>query len=204
MSDEKTQPNTQGRQEGPPMLLARKHEDSQNQLRREKHLQHQPSTYRHATAQRGIHRERTRQQPRDHGRGRDAAQQLRRHDQSSPQKPHGAGEHHGQADHGVKLPAADAEKHPHVDGEAQAKAQGDEEETGDRVAAAGSSRVVGDVSAGKGEEEKEKGADELGKGSYNVVLGAKRQGLEDPRAWSVMVMIGVVIVMPTRKGCPGG
>jgi len=165
LRDEEGESDADGGDEGALVLLGREHEDAEDELGGEDHLDEEALHDRCPTAQRRLHRQWTGKHARHERRGRDAAEDLGNEQENPSVIRKGSDDAHAKRDGRVEQTAGNAEEHPGVDGEREAEAQGDILELL-RVAAdlglalaGGGVDVVRHLGAAEGEEEEEDGAD---------------------------------------------
>ena len=177
------------------MLLGRKHEDGEDQLSGQEHLNEETLGDGCASPQGCLHVQGPREQTGHDGGGAHACQHLRYEEQSPScvwQCPNQA---HAQGDGRVEQAAGDAEEDPCVDGEGEAEAQADVEELGrigglgDGGGIAGLRLGVGDLGAGVGEEEEEEGTDELASHGHKMALSRLWKAVEEGEAGDVIFCI---------------
>lgn len=168
LRNEERQANTDGSDESTAVLLARQHEDGDDQLGREEELDEEALGDAGAAAQRGGDPQGARGEAVDDGGGRDAGEELGGHDEREADPVGGAGEHHGDGDGRVQHGAADAEEDPRVDGEAEPEAQADVEEPRRRVAVGERVRHVGPAER---EQQEQEGPHELARRGHEVCWG---------------------------------
>lgn len=151
--------------EGTAVLLARQHEDGDDELGGEEDLDEEALGDGGAAAERGGDAEGARGQAVDDGGGGDAAEQLGGDHEQEADPVGGARRHHGDGDGRVQHGAADAEEHPRVDGQAEPEGQADVQQPRGRVAVG---ERVGHVGAPEGEEQEQERPDEFARRGHEV------------------------------------
>ena len=177
------------------MLLGRKHEDSEDQLGGQKHLNEKPLCDGRAGPQCCLDVQGSREQTGHDGGGAHACQHLRYEEQSPSYVWQCSNQAHAQGDGRVEQAAGDAEEDPCVDGEGEAEAQADIEELGrvgglgDGGGIAGLRLGVGDLGAGVGEEEEEECPNELASHGDEMALGSFWKAVDEGEASDVVCCI---------------
>lgn len=177
------------------MLLGRKHEDGEDQLSGQEHLNEETLCDGRASPQCCLDVQGPRKQTGHDGGGAHACHHLSDEEQSPSYVWQCPNQAHAQGDGRIEQPARDAEEDPCVDGEGEAEAQADVEELGrigglgDGGGIAGLCLSIGDLGAGVGEEEEEECADELARHGHEMALSSFWKAVEEGEAGDVAFCI---------------